>query len=464
MKVFSIFKLFLTLYLIYGIELVKCDDGEGVIGAIAFVIAVILLPAILFSVTTNADFYLITPSNCDPAQTQYLPPAAAEYYGATEGWTYENHQLWSNTTTWYFGDRWDVYLTAGVCPWGGQGKYKQKDSDRPTYSPKFCLRFDRPDRPNVFKAIDDQNKALYGYAGSHLEKAAKDLQTAKTLSVTASICGYVLIPIFLGVSAFCFKIQVYFAAFFCEIILFVTLFCMAGSIFSLTMVNSEMKNPKAWAAWFPSCDVRITQGKGQGGVGLIYYQLISMGLFIFLLGCFELYILCFRTFGNNSSSSSWEKSQGYNPNSDNIITANPISSLEGGGAYPGGGGFKPGFSAQSGGAQSEMAPYKNSDPSSSNSNYNNSNYLSSSSPSAPPAPPDNNTYASSSFLMTMHNRRMEQMKKIASFSLSGPASSSSSSSSSASSSSSSSSSSSPSSTEYPHLAAAGLDNIPVYKG
>jgi len=78
-------------------------------------------------------------------------------------------------------------------------------------------------------------------------------------------------------------------AFLFELVVFLTLFALSLYILYASY-NPKLANPDAWAAMFPSCKVFVSAYKGF--VGILIYQVVSFGLYIFFLIAFEIFHQC----------------------------------------------------------------------------------------------------------------------------------------------------------------------------
>jgi len=71
-----------------------------------------------------------------------------------------------------------------------------------------------------------------------------------------------------------------------ELVVYLTLFGIAVSIIRLLEQSDMVDVPQAWKGFFATCDIDIISGTGPG---ILFYQCVSMGLYVFALMLCELY-------------------------------------------------------------------------------------------------------------------------------------------------------------------------------
>lgn len=74
-----------------------------------------------------------------------------------------------------------------------------------------------------------------------------------------------------------------------ELAIYLTLFGLAASVIRLLAMSDMVDIPDSWKGFFATCSIEVTPSTG---IGILFYQCISMGLYTFALLAAELYYAC----------------------------------------------------------------------------------------------------------------------------------------------------------------------------
>lgn len=322
------------------------ERSQVIVGFLVFLTAI--SPAIFFSAVLGAPYYTVTPHSCNNAlllnQSEWgvnanpIPPQT--FYFNEKGVT--DLTSWHD---WLYNGEWTIYINLGVCP-TSKGSSR---ADTAAYK-SYCLPFDDASTPTVWQQIDIQNQRYDIY--SDFNQGAKNYRQAYRLAIAGCIFAWILITYSLihayytdehieheffedtnpqrpppstvydkeeadssGVQLQDLSAEegggdgevipapnapqptydndddgdgdvTYTKAVVFEFLIFVFLFGMSTSVLKLIVESELSYDATQWQGWFPTCQVKIESG---ASVGLLYYQSITMGIYVCLLGLSEMY-------------------------------------------------------------------------------------------------------------------------------------------------------------------------------
>ncbi len=297
--------------------------------ALGFLVVVFsITPAIFFSCSLTAPYYTIKQSGCDYNAlynlTQFTNAntiPAQQYYQAVEGIPSMGTQM-----SWWVNDHWTMLLHKGVCP-NGIGM-----EDNGEHDGTYCLAYN-PTSPNIWKLVDTYDQMLIQQGNKQIpyvdfEQGAKNFRQAWNLSIPACLFSWIFIiaslvsslrtdeHIELNLEKPVHDIdhdnatpeelaehivhieekqeehiegnESYTKAIAIEFTLYLLMFGMATSVLKLVEESDLVLYPQAWQGFFPTCSIDL---QPEAGVGILYYQCVSMGIYVCLLAAAELYYL-----------------------------------------------------------------------------------------------------------------------------------------------------------------------------
>ena len=284
-------------------------------------------PAIFFSVSLSAPYFTIKQSGCNineiedlTGYSQAVTIPAQQYYQEAEGITNMGSQM-----SWWILDHWTILLHAGVCPNGIGMK------DDGTRDVSYCLPYQSP-KPDIWQLINVYDQYLI-QEGENLpyadfEQGAKNFRQAWNLSVPSCVFAWIFIFASL-ISALHTDEHIelkldkpvneidhesatpeelahhilhieekqdehiegnksYTKAIAIEFTIYLLMFGMATSVLKLIEESDLVRYPQAWQGFYPTCTLDI---QPEAGLGILYYQCVSMGIYVCLLAAAELYYL-----------------------------------------------------------------------------------------------------------------------------------------------------------------------------
>jgi len=227
---------------------------------------VILLPVILFFVTTGALFFTINPMDCSPSVVKgKLPAPAQEVYGVVN----------ANATSWYYNGIWNVFPTRGVCPVGAKTgvTIDKKTGKQVAGDYKSCLGWGSSD----WATIDKYNAAAGAPTLVNTSTAFHVSYQAIMVAIVVS-CVLILVAccnIFLSINSLSGRHNYFSLLLVLEVLCYFIVFLLACIIVG-GPASSSMADPKAWSVWFPTCNVVIEEKT----IPSIMYWLIFMTAFV----------------------------------------------------------------------------------------------------------------------------------------------------------------------------------------
>ena len=301
-----------------------------------FVVFMSITPAIFFSVTLATPYYSVEQSNCDVPVLKNLTQWGANAQPMPMAVWYKDAGLLSTPTgdesnvvedfPWMFEDHWTMWLHAGMCPNG-----KELASGKP--EEKYCLPWKDEKVPTIWQKIDLYNQFLIaeGHSDikySDMEQGAKNFMQAWQMTVPACVFAWVLVIVSLVTALYTdehieLKLDKdvhtldhknatpeelaehilhidekvdehtagdasYTYAIAAEFVVYLTMFGMAASILKLVEEGDFIVYPQSWQGLFPTCTMAV---KPMGATGILYYQCVSMGLYVAMLFFAELYYI-----------------------------------------------------------------------------------------------------------------------------------------------------------------------------
>lgn len=286
-----------------------------------------ITPAIFFSLTLTSPYYTIKQSSCDipllhnlTLYSNAVSLPAQQYYSATEGITSMGSQM-----SWWIDDHWTMLLHKGVCPNGIGMK------DDGTHEGTYCLPY-RPPTPDIWQLIDvyDQQLIQEGYDLPYVdfEQGAKNFRQAWMLAIPSCVFAWIFIiaslisavrtdeHIELKLDRQIHEVdqdtatpeelaehilhieemqdehiegnESYTKAIATEFTIYLLMFGMATSILKLVEESDLVLHPQAWQGFYPTCNINL---QPEAGVGILYYQCVSMGIYVCTLAAAEVYYL-----------------------------------------------------------------------------------------------------------------------------------------------------------------------------
>jgi hypothetical protein len=295
------------------------------------VVLMSITPAIFFTITLILPYYSVHQSNCNipllKNLTEWgsnpLPLPVATYYQRAQGIVDMSQEM-----EWVFEEHWTMYLHAGMCP---NGKM-EGDNDLPDQD--WCLPWiDTDATPNVWQSIDLYNQLLIGQGNkdimySDMEAGAKNFKQAWQMTIPSCAFAWVFILVSIFVALHTdehieleFDKDVhgfdhhkatpeqiaehilhideketehadgdasYTKAIAAEFIIYLMMFGNATSILKLVEEGDFVEYPQSWQGFFPTCTMSIVT---EPSVYILYYQAISMGIYVGLLFFAEVYYI-----------------------------------------------------------------------------------------------------------------------------------------------------------------------------
>jgi hypothetical protein len=284
---------------------VKTHKYLGCIGVCALgtlVIAILLSPAIIYTTLLDGQYvYQISTSECDMSfYTGDFPATTKDYYFETEGMT-----SIAEHTHWYLGP-WRAYpYRRGICPINAattdQAYLDLFGSEAPKSGPTkifltdhYCLRLGTESElpSNLVKVFQNMDNQIVPRGTETMEDAIKGLKRIGTYLIVA--CWVSWIGIALNFVLFP-TINYHFGTL---IFLNILTWWLPG-VFSLNeILFGAFNSSRNWDSMFPGCNVQAN-ATYTPGVWLLYWQVVSLGIWLFWVSFYAFYVMCYRSWSNS---------------------------------------------------------------------------------------------------------------------------------------------------------------------
>lgn len=294
-----------------------------------------ITPAIFFSVTLATPYYSVEQTGCNYPLLKNLTeyganaqpmPIAMWYSDAGVLEQVGNDSAFVPAFSWMFKDHWTMWLHAGMCPNG-----KELDSGAP--EEKYCIPWKDNNIPTIWQKVDLYNQYLIGEGHtdieySDMEQGAKNFMQAWQMSIPSCVFAWLLVMVSMVAALYTdehieLKLDKdvhaldheqaspeeladhilhidekvdehsagdasYTKAIAAEFVVYLTMFGMATSILKLVEEGDFVVYPQSWQGLFPTCTIEV---KPMGATAILYYQCVSMGVYVAMLFLAELYYI-----------------------------------------------------------------------------------------------------------------------------------------------------------------------------